>query len=239
MWICLVFTKWQRVVRLKYGLQPLSVAGSLKDPGGRFNIGDIDQGRYPIFPACYIAQDRPTALKEAFSVNSLDPNALAVALARPDSIVSFSLSGKLDSVLNLNRPERLQTFVDLIRTFNVTPHLRKRAQALRASLPNLISSVDELVKAVLSVSWRFDSMALDIPSPSQIFGQLVVKAGIPGILYPSKFSQIDCLAIFPQNFRDTDSFVELDDEAPVELEIRRLNADVWKRKESELCGRIE
>jgi len=36
------FSRWQRVVKYKYALQPLSVDGSLVDPGGRFNIGDIN-----------------------------------------------------------------------------------------------------------------------------------------------------------------------------------------------------
>ena len=41
------FSKWQRAVRYRYSLHPLSVLGSLKDPGSRFNIGDIDAARFP------------------------------------------------------------------------------------------------------------------------------------------------------------------------------------------------
>jgi len=33
------FTRWQRVVRFKHSVEPLSLTGSLADPGGRFNIG--------------------------------------------------------------------------------------------------------------------------------------------------------------------------------------------------------
>ena len=232
------FSRWQRVVRVKYMLQPLSVAGSLKDPGGRFNIGDIDAARYPQFPALYIAQDRVTALQEALGVPSDDENSLAAALARPDSIANFSLSGSIDSVIDLDQPERLQPFIDVIRTFTISSHLQKRAQALRANLPNIISTVDELLLALLSRSWRFEAAAVDIPSPSQIFGQLIANAGISGVAYPSKFTGKKCLAIFPQNFRNSDSSIELDDETPAEVDIRFVDAAVWQEKGPLLCGRI-
>src|SRR5258708_39152388 len=49
------FSKWQRIVKYKYSLVPLSTKGSRADPGGRFNIGEIDPARYPVFPALYIA----------------------------------------------------------------------------------------------------------------------------------------------------------------------------------------
>jgi len=56
------FKGWQRLVTYQYSDDPLSVEGSLVDPGGRFNIGDIDQARFPVFPALYIAEDKDTAL---------------------------------------------------------------------------------------------------------------------------------------------------------------------------------
>src|ERR1039457_3438875 len=48
-----VFTRWQRIVRFKYSVEPLSLAGSLTDTGGRFNIGDINPAQFPPFPALY------------------------------------------------------------------------------------------------------------------------------------------------------------------------------------------
>src|SRR5580698_8548108 len=44
------FSKWQRVITYKYSLDPLSVKGSLKDPGARFNIGEIDPSQFSPFP---------------------------------------------------------------------------------------------------------------------------------------------------------------------------------------------
>ena len=71
-------------------------------------------------------------------------------------------------------------------------------------------------------------MPFDVPYSSQIFGQLVAEAGIDGILYPSKFTGKDCLAIFPQNFDDSSgSFLELDGDLPPVVKIRRLDAKTW------------
>src|SRR5580692_6111130 len=44
-------SRWQRVVKYKYALDPLGTKGSILDPGGRFNIGEIDPIRYPVFAA--------------------------------------------------------------------------------------------------------------------------------------------------------------------------------------------
>ncbi len=66
-------------------------------------------------------------------------------------------------------------------------------------------------------------MQVDIPANSQLFGQLVVRAGIEGIVYPSKFNDRDCLAVFPQNFSGTGSFVELLDTPPAQTVTRRLD----------------
>jgi len=81
------FSQWQRIVKYKYSLDPLSATGSLSDPGGRFNIGAIDTTRYPMFPALYLAADKGTALAEVLGrekdVGSLTPEELA--LTKPDS----------------------------------------------------------------------------------------------------------------------------------------------------------
>ena len=58
------FSGWQRVVKYKYSLDPLSAKGSLFDQGGRFNVGAIDSTRHPMFPALYLAVDKGTALAE-------------------------------------------------------------------------------------------------------------------------------------------------------------------------------
>lgn len=69
-------------------------------------------------------------------------------------------------------------------------------------------------------------MQRDIPSNSQIFGQIVRSAKIEGILYPSKMSngkQKLCIAIFPENFDDSNSFVEIEDDVPESVTNKRLD----------------
>ncbi|MBI4242815.1 MAG: RES domain-containing protein, partial [Planctomycetes bacterium] len=203
--------------------------GSLNDPGGRFNIGDINPSQFPPFPALYLAFDKDTALQELLSqpINpqeeklKLDP--LDFALTSPDSITVVSLSGFLDSIINLKEPKKLQPFVDLIKEFTIPDDLKKTAKEIGEHDPDLIRTVSKLVDALLDPNWRLWSMQFDVPVSSQIFGQLVAEAGIEGILYTSKFTGKDCLTIFPQNFDDTNgSFIQLDDEAPAEIKIRRL-----------------
>src|ERR1700722_3191060 len=82
------FDRWQRQVRYKYSLTPLSPKGSLIEPGGRFNIPAINPEQILAFPALYIAEDKETTLQEAGqqknSANNL--SGLDLALIKKDSI---------------------------------------------------------------------------------------------------------------------------------------------------------
>ena len=68
--------------------------------------------------------------------------------------------------------------------------------------------------------WRRWPTFFDVPAAPQIFGSLVQSAGIEGILYTSAITGGECIAIFPQNFLNSTSFVELDDPAPTGVQIR-------------------
>ena len=57
-------------------------------------------------------------------------------------------------------------------------------------------------------------MLYDVPAGGQIFGGIAVDAGIEGILYESVLTGKKCVAVFPQNFQNSSSYVELDDPAP-------------------------
>ncbi len=229
------FSNWQRAIKYKYTLMPLSVAGSLKDlAGGRFNIGDLNPSQFPPFPALYMARDRETALQELLNQkidlrqkSQLDPFDLALTNLASVSIVS--LSGSLDSVINLKEPEKLQPFIDLIKDFDLPSNLRESARSIGLPEPDLIRTVSKLVDCLLTPNWREWPMQFDVPFSSQIFGQLVADAGIEGILYPSKFTGKDCLTIFPQNFDDASgSFVQLEGELPPGVKSSRLDAKTWK-----------
>jgi hypothetical protein len=219
------FSKWQRIVRYKYSLAPLSTKGSLTDPGGRFNIGELDRTRYRVFSALYIAADKGTALAEVLgrdeSTGSLTPEELA--LTKPDSITAVSVSGKLESVLDIRERNNLAGFVNLIKNFKLSGPLILKARKLGFPV-RLITTVKELSMVLEKRGWREWPMVFDVPDACQIFGGLVMDAGVEGILYNSAITQRLCLAIFPQNFLNSSSYVELDDVAPTKDVQRRIDS---------------
>jgi len=219
------FQNWQRIVRYKHSLNPLSTRGSVTDPGGRFNVGQIDPARYPVFPALYIASDKGTALAEVLgreqNTGSLTPEELA--LTKPDSITAVSVSGKLESVLEIRERGNLLPFVNLIKGFKVSKSLVLKARKLRFLL-DLVKTPKVLGDVLEQRNWREWPMLYDVPSTCQVFGGIVMNAGIEGILYNSAITQRECLAIFPQNFLNSSSFLELDDEPPSAEVQRRVDS---------------
>jgi len=226
------FQKWQRVITWKYSTNPLSIIGSIKDPaGGRFNVGDIDRTTFPSFPALYIAEDAETAIQEKL-MNKVKDDAqscLDTALAKKASFSCISVSGSLDAVINLNNPKTLKPFVYLIRNFSISEYLRKASKTKRNVDLTVVKNVKQLLKTLLDKNWRFLPMQLDIPSSSQIFGELVMGTGIDGIVYPSKYTGKECLCIFPQNFKETgSSYVQVDHQSPPGTKIIRWDHETWK-----------
>jgi hypothetical protein len=224
------FSKWQRAVKYKYSLDPLSTKGSLVDPGGRFNIGAIDTARYPVFPALYLASDKGTALAELLGRDAPENSLTAeeLALTKPDSVTAVSLSGKLESVLDTRESKNLTGFVNLIRDFKLSRALI--AKAKRSGFPSLslITTVGLMMENLLSTDWRVWPMQFDVPSGPQIFGRIVMDAGIEGIIYSSVLTGKPCLVIYPQNFPNTSSFVELDDPPPAKSVGTRIDATTFK-----------
>ncbi len=224
------FTKFQRAVKYKWSLDPLSSEGSLRDGGGRFNIGDIDQARFPTFPALYLAQDKDTAMQEMFQCEPTGKENLTsheLALTNSNSITIVSVYGSLETIIDLYEPERLQGFIDLIKDFDTSAALKTELKKL-GDRSNQVKTIEELLSAIYEPHWRSMAMHLDLPGACQVFGQLVEDAGIEGIRYKSKFTGKSCLAIFPQNFVEPDSFVEIMDQCPQGVKRRRLSAEKKK-----------
>lgn len=65
-------------------------------------------------------------------------------------------------------------------------------------------------------------MQVDIPAPSQIFGQLALGAGAEGIRFASSKTKKPCL-----NLADA-SFVQLDGAAPTGVEHTWLDSTNWR-----------
>lgn len=230
---------WQRVVRYRWSNRPLSMAGSLTPPGGRFNIGQIDPARFPSFPAFYLANDKSTGIAEALGQDDIFRHgkltAYDAALAKPDSISIVSISGRVEALIDLALPDRLDRFVSLIREFRLSDELLKLGKYLAKELPSdptrLVKTTRNLMDVLRAPHWREMPVQIGIPSTSQIFGQLVCQSGVEAIAYPSKHSGRPCLAIFPQAFAADSSFLALDGTPPRKDIVIRLD----RHNHSELC----
>ncbi|MEE8484079.1 MAG: RES family NAD+ phosphorylase [Nitrospinota bacterium] len=226
-------SRWQRAVQYKYALRPLSAVGSVRnDVGGRFNIGNLDSVLFPKFPALYLAEDQETAIKELFCQdipNDANFTGMELALATKTSFSIVSVSFEIERAVDLRNIPSLRKFVDIIKKFSLSKDLLRRAK--RYSLPtptDTIKNGTQLIRALLDRNWRVWPMLYDLPSNSQIFGQLVREAGIEGILYTSKMTGKLATAIFPKNFESSSSWIELDDEPPNSNVIKRIDAQNWE-----------
>lgn len=227
------FKDWCRIVSYRYSLMPLSARGSvLSSAGGRFNIGNIDSTRIPSFPALYLAEDFETAFKEKHQLYSGQPhpglNDEDLVLASRHSSSSVVLKGEIQHILDLTKKSALKEFVNLTKGFRVPQHVKDRAQKLGLPKPAIIKDLDTLLESMFDPHWRRYPIAVEVPSNSQIIGQIAHEAEIEGILYKSRMRDRFCLAVFPKNFAHSNSYVEITDATPRECE-GRLDAASWTR----------
>ena len=221
------FESWQRALQWKYSNHPLCTIGSLKQYGGRFNIGEdvSPSNSLQTFPAFYIAQNQDTARAEAFGsqVAGVSLTSAEVSLTNERSNSCISISGSLDRVIDLTKASSLTKFVRLMSGFSIPKHIYESAKNLNISPPTLINSPKLLLDSFMSESWRMQPAQCDIPANSQIFGQLAYEASIDGVLYKSSKTKKLCLAIFPSNFINGNSFMKLDDEPPEKWIIKQID----------------
>jgi hypothetical protein len=225
------FARWMRVVDYQYTNHPLSTVGSIKSMvGGRFNIGDIDPIKFAPFPALYLGSNHETVLAETLGqpTETDEPTRNELALRSDRSYSCVAINGKLESVIDLSKMARLGHFVEVISKFKLPAAIRANAKRLR--IPDrLVSSIADLEEALFMLHWRAMPVQMEVPASSQIFGQLVARAGIEGIVFPSVRSGSGgtSLAVFPQNLQG-DSFVELADPAAPATAHVRLDAKTWR-----------
>lgn len=226
------FEGWGRILDYRYGMEPLSPAGSLKGIGGRFNIGaDLSPGSFTAFPALYIAEDYQTAFAERFG-NAVDAKigvltALEIVLRAPSSFVHVRLRGLVENVIDVGNLESLRPVAGILREFTMPKVVLQTARKLGLpQAPWLIRSPLTLQRQLLHSNWRMVPQQFDLPSNSQIFGRLAVAAGLQAIVYTStKGHGKRCLALFPQNWAGGGSFVEVTDTVPEGAKLTRLDGN--------------
>ena len=227
------FPHWQRTVKYVYSLSPLASIGSVKNGGGRFNIGNIDENRFPTFQALYIAEDKETALSEALGQSKSGVlNSTQLALTNPESITVLSVSGEVESVFDLTNSSSLTNLIHVISHFRASDRLWREARRLKLPPPETVGSADLLLESFLDPNWRAFPQVVDVPANSQIFGQLARSAGCGGVLYLSKMTGRKSLALFPDNFQESKSFVQLDDATPSPSVISRIDQSNWQLSQS-------
>lgn len=225
------FKDWARIVDWRYSTEPLSMAGSVRRDGGRFNIGaTLNPATYSPFPALYLAEDFETAYRERFGLKRTSAvgglTAEEVTLRRMTSFTHVKLQGSIDAIIDIGRPEALKAIVSVIARFKIPKNVLSMARAMGLRPPGLIRTTAGLQRHILHPNWRVQPSQFDLPANSQIFGRLCVAAGVHGILYPStKNDSRKCLALFPQNWRSSDSYVEFVDTPPAQTGETRLDGN--------------
>lgn len=229
------FNSWHRILDLQFVDNPLSSKGSiLNDPGGRFNIGDIDELKFAKFPALYVAENFEIAYRERNQIlpgqttdSGLSSDELS--LTKPGSTVDLLLEGCIKSIVDLTKKNCLNKFYRAIQDIKLPKHLEKRSRMLNLPVMYHVRSYKELMDSILQDNWRASPAWVNIPSNSQIFGQLVHAAGIEGVVYPSKMSATKkCLAVYPQNFANSSSYVRIQDKhKPQNIVCYELNSETY------------
>ena len=136
------------------------------------------------------------------------------------------MHGKLNSVLDITKLENLKTFLKIISKIKIDDNLTDKAIAagLTAATPS-VANMKELIKALIDPNWRDSVVRFDIPSNSQLFGELVKKSKIEAIIYESKYSDEMCLAVFPENL-GPGSYIGLSDSRPAGV-VKRLDGGTF------------
>lgn len=220
-----LFKNWFRLTRTKYVMNPLNCKGSVEDAtGGRFNIGSIKRDRFPPFPVLYIGNGKETCIKEVYPGMEHFFNS-----KRSDSF--FKISGHIYSMLDITKKGSLNKFIKTIKQITLSKQLQNRFKKLNISTEERtsIQSMKQFEKIIYNKNWKIDPNIHGIPAPSQIFGQLAKKAGIEAILYKStrKSRTGFCIAVFPENFKNSDSYIKLED-CPKDITNKKMNSETFE-----------
>jgi len=220
------FENWSRCVRFKFSHHPLCTVGSIVDNGGRFNIGKINRNIQP-FHSLYIAENSKTSLQEHLGIHDQDKNdkltGYDLALMRSNSHSDIKLSGKLEQILDITDITKLSDFLETINKFEIPEYLIKKAKNIGLDSSSIIQTLEQLEDAFYLENFRIDPVNFDIPSASQIFGQIAFRIGFQGILYNSTKTNHKCLAVFPENFHKSESYITIVDESPSVIKITKID----------------
>jgi len=172
------------------------------------------------FRCLYIAQTIQTAYAEYFgdALSSwVGPLTLdEFALRRETSFTTFLLDGRLERVLDLRQDGSPKPFADIISHFNICSPAKAAFRSAGLPQRKIIRSAKELRRRLPMdrKAWRQEPTVFGVPEASQIFGRFARDADWEAILYPSGRGSGLCLGIFTENFRASDSRVDVVGDVP-------------------------
>lgn len=219
---------WARIVDYQHTLAPLSIAGSLRSEGGRFNIGArLNPAAFAPFGALYIADSHATAFAEKFGVRQDEAreglSADDLLLRAPRSYSFVAINGLIERCFDVGDRAALEDVVRVMANFRMPPRVYQIARAIRKVPPGVIKTASRLQAELLLPAWNTLPLHFDLPSNSQIFGRLIHAAGFHGIAYPSVRGPGRCLALFPDNWRGSKSEIRIAGKTPPEARLVRVD----------------
>lgn len=152
----------------------------------------------------------------------------AKELAMAGNFSHFVIQGKLATVLDLTDSESLQRFYTLLKGIELPLYYRKKAAQLKIKAMLPVRSLNELRETLFAENWRLMPMQFDVPANSQILGQIAHSAGIEAILYPSVKTRKNALAVYPENFRNSEAFIEIKGNIAESVVHKRIDKDKYK-----------
>jgi len=135
------------------------------------------------------------------------------------------VKGVLHNAFDLRNARTLRTFASIVGKFELSSELKEMAEIVGNQGPYVARAPADFKKSFLTENWRFGPMQYDLPSNPQIFGRLLLDAGFDAVVYPSTKGAGDCVAVFIDNLVASESFLELADDAPSEVKMKRLDKD--------------
>jgi hypothetical protein len=202
-----------RLVDLKYITDPLSTKGSLKGNGGRFNIGS-ELARFKQFSGLYLASDDGTAYAEKFHYSPTytkgDLSGEGFALRGNKDYAVVGLNVNIGKCIDLTEKEKLRDFASILSGIKPNKELIEWGTSLGILKLKTVQTHGELLKNLLDPEFLKTCMALERPANSQWFGYFCLQAEVQAIKYPSVRNEKGVnLVLLVDNFKDTESYVEL------------------------------
>ena len=102
-------------------------------------------------------------------------NAFDLAMMNPQSQTIVSISGKLETVLDLRTSLSLAPFVNIIKDFKFDKRIRSRARELNIPVSKLSRKPKELWDSIMISNWREKIILYNSPANSQIIGDIALK----------------------------------------------------------------